>query len=1112
MAADDAVASLPPGFKLDAPATPAPPAGYTLDAPASKAEPAPAKSRGATGEWGEPSWGQVISNAFKKGLTFLPELPFTIGAITEAMPNVQRANAVAADLVKDVPKPQPGDKPPLRVPNIGTSQDAIGAIHRASTDVLGTDYDPAHEPKGTAKKMVGRGVEFLAAGGPFSAASIAKSARPVLAGVTEATSSLGAGTGSVLGEDVGHAAERAGLLPKGTGAGIGNILGAIGGGGATAMFAPRAADIAIKGATASAEKASDAVKGLFDPAYRDSMKAKTSKLSAEKAEILVGAELSKILRNHPEALGEIEAAMALSEKVRGYKPDLASASGIEELGIMKKWVDQKDATSVRNAAEQLKGNQKALDAFRSGKFTDRAPELPTRAGESVQGRTADITSRETAAIATLDKQIADTEGQLRMLAENYARNPTKIELGEALSTMRGQYYEMAMELSRAKYDRAFSLVEGKADVGDTVKSIMQVMRSEGDRFQQKPGVYSWLLNVYKQRKAEQMGIAREAEQAALGLGKAEKSLVQTVQEMGGITSKEGTMFDILGERSAGKGKKGIPPTLFHGKGKGVDDLATQLHARGWPIDVEAADGGVQSLKDLLRQEINEGRKVYSYAGMDKMAEAEMAKRMMADLEADMANGTKIEASARELASLHQRINHDMSRTADDTLRGYLGRLKPMVESDLKQTGEEFFNEWKLANEHYGQKVKDVFKQGTGDMLNPMSRKPGTTSKLVDKIMARGEEGGREFKAVFQDDKEAMEKLTQLVMDKFSAEAVKSGGLKQAAIDTFLGKNYGFLKNFPEIRAEFESARKVSQHYEKYTQAAEQSKKAVSKAATEARNAIESSIVARAAGTSTGAEAVHEAIQYPERMTELVRELSRVKGGAEALGSAIAKAAIDTKDPQAFILANERSLKPAMDALGKDHWNNLKTLASVGTQVERAAAAQPTKMRDLGGSRDPVQKMVGTSSSSIFSMLKGMGSWVSPEYAMFHLGGRYVFRTFANDAERVMSEVIYNPELARKFVALAKASKSEKEIATDAVSKLKDISSREVEKIYNDIKGHYENHGIRVSVSGVQAPQREQEYEGGKDRAQQEHDERIERSRSQRRSLQDSADRTGAFAR
>ncbi len=83
-----------------------------------------------------------------------------------------------------------------------------------------------------------------------------------------------------------------------------------------------------------------------------------------------------------------------------------------------------------------------------------------------------------------------------------------------------------------------------------------------------------------------------------------KTLSQEIRGLGGIKLSE--MPDTIGEGRAGIDRKGVAVALFKKDAEGLDELATQLKAKGFDIDTEAVDGGVQQLRDMLKDEL-EGR-------------------------------------------------------------------------------------------------------------------------------------------------------------------------------------------------------------------------------------------------------------------------------------------------------------------------------------------------------------------------------------------------------------------------------------------------------------------------------------------------------------------------
>jgi len=79
-----------------------------------------------------------------------------------------------------------------------------------------------------------------------------------------------------------------------------------------------------------------------------------------------------------------------------------------------------------------------------------------------------------------------------------------------------------------------------------------------------------------------------------------KNILQQIKSMGGINQSH--LLDITGENAANKARAQVG--LFNKNGLGADDLASQLYDMGYiPQEEMAVDGGVQYMKDMVRESI-----------------------------------------------------------------------------------------------------------------------------------------------------------------------------------------------------------------------------------------------------------------------------------------------------------------------------------------------------------------------------------------------------------------------------------------------------------------------------------------------------------------------------
>jgi N12 class adenine-specific DNA methylase len=97
---------------------------------------------------------------------------------------------------------------------------------------------------------------------------------------------------------------------------------------------------------------------------------------------------------------------------------------------------------------------------------------------------------------------------------------------------------------------------------------------------------------------------------------ASSDLLQRIKQLGGINSKYAS--DITGEPRGVGGWK----FAFNKNGLGLDDLATQLHAEGFNIDMndDTDNGGVNQLAEMIRKHIG-GERAFKHTSLEAKADA-----------------------------------------------------------------------------------------------------------------------------------------------------------------------------------------------------------------------------------------------------------------------------------------------------------------------------------------------------------------------------------------------------------------------------------------------------------------------------------------------------------
>src|SRR5437899_780511 len=132
-------------------------------------------------------------------------------------------------------------------------------VHTAAAEAVqrAIGYKATPAPSTASEWLIGKPAEFLGASAVPSAATVARSSRPVLAAATELFSNYFGGVGAKAGEEGGGALGKSAVKVSGggkeaqeegerTGRGVGGVVAGLGFGGGTAMAVPRAGGAVVE--------------------------------------------------------------------------------------------------------------------------------------------------------------------------------------------------------------------------------------------------------------------------------------------------------------------------------------------------------------------------------------------------------------------------------------------------------------------------------------------------------------------------------------------------------------------------------------------------------------------------------------------------------------------------------------------------------------------------------------------------------------------------------------------------------------------------------------------------------------------------------------------------
>jgi hypothetical protein len=422
----------------------------------------------------------------------------------------------------------------------------------------------------------------------------------------------------------------------------------------------------------------------------------------------------------------------------------------------------------------------------------------------------------------------------------------------------------------------------------------------------------------------------------------------------------------------------------------------------------------------------------------KKYEAEAPKILTASGNTRQAPEAKVPFQA--LHSMQKEVNKDLGAAVaagDGTRAYYINQVKDVIDAKVaKYEGAEYGDvaaKLKDANDFYKNKYAAVFNEGVGGRMGPravtkfgeMTQDADIVKKLV--FSPGNRRGVEEFYSIYGVNPEASKLLKNGVYDMLATDVVRDGVIKPGLVEAFVRKHKQQLDLMPGFQAELKSvdalndkllARRVDLQ--------------------ELQKRLDNSVVQKIAQTEDVAKTIDSALTSPKEMRALLSQAVKTKDGSMALSRAIADAVSQKPNSYQFLMENQELLKPALDKLGKDHFNNLKTLAKAQEIAGRVKAPTDVNLTRL---QDLAEQAIGTSGKGILSrMMNAEKGYMSGTYVTFDLGGRYIYKIKSEEAAKLTEAAIYDPALAKALL---------------------DMQKQPAKEAMNNLKYHAYSHGIRV---------------------------------------------------
>lgn len=401
---------------------------------------------------------------------------------------------------------------------------------------------------------------------------------------------------------------------------------------------------------------------------------------------------------------------------------------------------------------------------------------------------------------------------------------------------------------------------------------------------------------------------------------------------------------------------------------------------------------------------------------------------------------KSEATFEEMHSLYKQANKDYADAViggNSTKAFYMKTVKEMLGEKIAKYNDEKYGElakkFQNYNKNYAQ-YSTTYREGAGGEIAKRGRGGLATDAedIVSKVILQAgdkKKGVQDFFQVYGGDERAAQLLHDGLIDNFSKSAMKGGVLNPKAAQSWLDKHASALSELPETKKVLEQAQGKAEVFQ--NRILMQQKQ---------RQVLDRTVLSKIAKSDKPEDIINKSIADPKYMKGLL-------AGANTQDSkqAIARALVDsiTKRPDSYeyLMKNEKALKPALDALGKDHWQNLKDIAEmeqISARTKAPTSVELAKLQDIG------EQTIGTSVKGMFSRLRNLDKpmGVSKEYLVMDVGGRFFYKVRSEELARLREHAMVDPEAASLLSKLGKRDSASRQDLLDlqAISYVAGVNS------------------------------------------------------------------------
>lgn len=345
------------------------------------------------------------------------------------------------------------------------------------------------------------------------------------------------------------------------------------------------------------------------------------------------------------------------------------------------------------------------------------------------------------------------------------------------------------------------------------------------------------------------------------------------------------------------------------------------------------------------------------------------------------------------------------RSGDVQSSAFLSKLKVVLSNKLNSieaSGSNVAEKLRDFNRFYSTKYAPVFREGVGGKMVAEGRF-GEQMKTENIVKAFFNPSGMDdFAAIYGQNPQAQQALKDGVLGMFARSAIKDGAINVKSAQNFITRNNETLNRLPDIKNLLSNRTLVTEAL------VERNARLIA-----SQKQIDRTALVNITKTNDITEFVTKNIKDPRTLMQILSlpgtaRDTALRAIADAIPQAAAKAGVS---PVQYLAQNEAILKPLLNRMGPQHYENLKTLSGAMEIMGRWKVPTSPDPRQL--LKDPLEAAIGTTIPSAISQFRAttITRQSSPIYMLTSMGTKFLNKLRQGGGDRIIEEAFYDPAVA-----------------------------------------------------------------------------------------------------